>query len=62
MQATVIISINSHSVRNLASLDKKVSFTAEVAEEDEIKLKFAQFLLALPADVCLRATFEVVEN
>lgn len=58
----VIIKINGHSVRNLASLDKKVSFSCDVCEEDDIKLRFAQYLLALPADCTIKATFEVEDN
>ena len=57
-----LLKINSHSVRNLASLDKKVSFTCEVVDEDELRMKFAEYLLRLPADQCLKASFELVEN
>jgi hypothetical protein len=57
-----LIQINSHSVRNLASLDKRVSFTAEVVDEDDFKIRFAQYLSMLPSDQVLRVRFEQVEN
>lgn len=59
---TVIIKINSHTVRSLASLDKKLSFSCDCVEEDDIKEKFAEFLTKLPADSCIKATFELSEE
>ena len=54
--------INSHSIRNLTSLDKKLSLTLEVVEDEAFKLKFAQWLLMLPVDAVLRCSFEVVQD
>lgn len=61
-KVTAQIQINSHSVRNLESLDKKISFTAEAVDEEDFKLKFAQWLTAIPAGTIIRATFEIVED
>jgi len=59
---TVQIVINSHSIRNLASLDKKVSFTAECVEEEDLRMKFAQYLLTVPADQVLEVSFKAVNQ
>lgn len=59
---TVLAQINSHSVRSMASLDKKVSFSAEVVEEDDLKLRFAQWLLYMPCETVFKITIEPVED
>jgi len=46
--------INSHSVRNLVSLDKKLTFTTECVEGEAILKALANFLLSIPADQLLR--------
>lgn len=58
----VQIQINSHTMRNLESLDKKTTFTAEVVDVDAIKIAFADYLNRLPAFTILKVTFEIVEN
>ena len=62
MSVSALITIKSHSVRNLASLDKSVSFTAECVEEEEFKIKFAQYLANIPSGSTIKASFELVED
>lgn len=59
---TLTIKINSHTVRSLASLDKKLSFSCDCVDDDPIKEKFAEFLTKLPADSTLTATFVVDQD
>lgn len=61
-ELTALIQINSHSVRNLSSLDKKLSMTVEIVDEEVLKMKMAQYLLFMPVDQIFKMTLEPVEN
>jgi hypothetical protein len=61
-QLVAQIQINSHSVRNLSSMDKKLSITVEIVDEEDLKLKIAQYLLFMPVDQVFKMTLEPVEN
>ena len=56
------IQINSHSVRNLSSMDKKLSMTVEIVDEEDLKLKIAQYLLFMPVDQVFKMTLVPVDN
>ncbi len=53
--------ISGLSVRNLASLDKGIKFSAEVVEEDDLKMKVAQYLLFQPTDQVFNVTLSPLE-
>lgn len=42
--------INGISVRNLQSLDKGIKLSAELVDDEDIRLKVAQFFLYQPTD------------
>ena len=54
--------ISGLSVRNLASLDKGIKFSAEVVEEDDIKMKVAQYLLYQPTDQVFNVTLTPIDQ
>lgn len=58
---SALITVNSHTVRSLESMDKKVAFTAEVVDTDELKVALAQWLTMLPAKQLLKVSFELVD-
>ena len=61
-QITFQATISGLSIRNLASLDKGIKFSAEVVEEDDIKMKVAQYLLFQPTDQTFEVTLSPIQS